>query len=67
MMNLMISMKIEIGHRHLKFLIGVIGRFKMRHGPFHKLPNTYRMFIYTNRYDSLFLLTLSDTDMSIIK
>ena len=58
-------MTIEIGHKHFKFLVGSINQFKIRHGPIYKLSKTYQTFIYASRYDSLFLLALSDTDISI--
>lgn len=40
--------------------------FKIRHGPFNKMVDTYRIQIYPSKYESLFLLKLSDTDLRII-
>lgn len=59
-------MKIEISKPHLRMLRQAVRDFKIRHGPFNKMVDTYRIQIYPSKYESLFLLKLSDTDLRII-
>ena len=59
-------MKIEISKPHLRMLLQAIRDFKVRHGPFYKMVDKYRIYIYPSKYESLFLLKLSDTDLRIV-
>jgi hypothetical protein len=58
-------MTIEVNHDYIRLLQQAIKQFKMRHGPFKKLHSKYRVYIYPSKYDSLFLLTLSDAGLTV--
>lgn len=59
-------MKIEIPHSALRDAQCAIRQFKLRHGPFRKLVNTYRIYLYPNKYTSLFLIKMSCTDIKVL-
>jgi len=58
-------MTIEVEHEYIRLLQQAIKQFKMRHGPFNKLNSKYRVYIYPSKYDTLFLLTLSDAGLTV--
>lgn len=59
-------MKIEVPHSQLKDVIWAIRQFKLRHGPFYKMVNSYRIYLYPSNKLSLFLIKLSSTDFKVI-
>jgi hypothetical protein len=60
-------MKIEVPHNQLKEVQWAIRQFKLRHGPFYKLLNSYRIYLYPNKKLSLFLIKLSDTGLTVLE
>lgn len=60
-------MKIEVSYPNLKEVQVAIKQFKLRHRPFQKLLNSYRIEFYPNKKLSLFLIKLSDTDLKVLE
>jgi hypothetical protein len=59
-------MKIEVAHSQLRELQSAIRQFKIRHGPFYKLVNSYRIYLYPSSKLSLFLIKMSGTDLKVL-
>jgi hypothetical protein len=59
-------MKIEVSHSQLKQVQCAIREFKLRHGPFYKLVNSYRIYFYPSKKLSLFLIKMSSTDLKVL-
>ena len=60
-------MKIEIPHSALRDVQQAIRQFKLRHGPFNKLVNSYKIYLYPTNKLSLFLIKLSDTGLKVLE
>ena len=59
-------MKIEVPHNQLKEVQKTIRQFKLRHGPFYKLVNSYRIYLYPSKKLSLFLIKMSSSELKVL-
>jgi hypothetical protein len=63
----MTSITINIGIEYYSHLRKTLRQFKIKHGPFYRTYNRYYIELYPTKYNTLFLITMSGTDMVIDK
>ncbi len=59
-------MKIEVPHNAIRDVQKAIHQFKIRHGPFNKLLNSYKIYLYPSSGISLFLIKLSNIGLTVL-
>lgn len=59
-------MKIEFSRPYFYKINRAIKQYRLRHGPYNKANDRYRIYLYPDKKHSLFLIQISDTDISIV-
>ncbi len=60
-------MKIEVSKDHLRSVTRAIKQYRLRHGPFNKLINSYSIYLYPSKKLSLFLIQISNANVTVLE